>query len=253
MGSSLTQLQKIDAIRKLQTLVSGDLSNSVCLKLDLITLDETIEIYDSGPLLWEIAICFSPRLTDIDAASRSRGVYSEVIRVWDIVRNWDEKEKALKKITESCLRGEECMVDRYVSCSSKLDQTLAKGKRIPRKYFECSPTELQEDIEKVVKLVLPASHLATEYHLLKFFTFTTDMAVCALQSKICTGDFPFKVTEIEHQVINLTSTAPILLLGRSGTGKTTCCIYRLWSRYDCHSRHVAEKKETLNLQGKTIP
>ena len=44
-------------------------------------------------------------------------------------------------------------------------------------------------------------------------------------------DFPFRVTDREHAVINLQSYAPILLLGRSGTGKTTCCLYRLWSRF----------------------
>ncbi|OPL21743.1 hypothetical protein AM593_00808, partial [Mytilus galloprovincialis] len=44
-------------------------------------------------------------------------------------------------------------------------------------------------------------------------------------------DFPFRVTDLEHAIINLQSNAPILLLGRSGTGKTTCCLYRLWSRF----------------------
>jgi hypothetical protein len=252
MSSSLTHLQKIDVIRNLQTLAAGDHSCSVCLKIELTTLDETIDIYETGPLIWEIAICFSPRLTDVGALSRSTGVYSEVIRVWDIVRNQDEKDKALNKIKESCLRGEECIIDRYVSCSSKLDQTFANGKRIPRKYFQCSPSALQKETEKVVKLVLPASHIPTEYHILKFFSFTTDMAICALQNSDCTGEFPFKVTEVEHKVINLTSTAPVLLLGRSGTGKTTCCVYRLWSRYDCCRRHAAEMKENLNLQGKTL-
>ena len=39
------------------------------------------------------------------------------------------------------------------------------------------------------------------------------------------------MTDLEHAIINLKSTAPILLLGRSGTGKATCCLYRLWSRF----------------------
>ena len=46
-------------------------------------------------------------------------------------------------------------------------------------------------------------------------------------------DFPFRVTELEHAIIHLQSkpATPILLLGRSGTGKTTCCLYRLWDRF----------------------
>lgn len=54
------------------------------------------------------------------------------------------------------------------------------------------------------------------------------MYVQSIDTKI---DFPFRVTDREHAVINLRSKTPILLLGRSGTGKTTCCLYRLWSRF----------------------
>lgn len=46
-------------------------------------------------------------------------------------------------------------------------------------------------------------------------------------------DFPFRVTELEHAIIHLTPkpASPILLLGRSGTGKTTVCLYRLWDNH----------------------
>jgi hypothetical protein len=30
------------------------------------------------------------------------------------------------------------------------------------------------------------------------------------------------------------SGAPIILIGRSGTGKTTCCLYRLWYTFQNH-------------------
>ena len=35
----------------------------------------------------------------------------------------------------------------------------------------------------------------------------------------------------EHDIINLPYTKAVLLLGRSGTGKTTCCLYRMWNEY----------------------
>ena len=46
-------------------------------------------------------------------------------------------------------------------------------------------------------------------------------------------DFPFKITELEHAIVNLhpDPPIPIILLGRSGTGKTTCCLYRLWDNF----------------------
>ena len=57
------------------------------------------------------------------------------------------------------------------------------------------------------------------------------LSLYSLQNLEMKIDFPFRVTDREHAVINLQSRAPILLLGRSGTGKTTCCLYRLWSRF----------------------
>ncbi|XP_061175910.1 TPR and ankyrin repeat-containing protein 1-like [Saccostrea echinata] len=69
------------------------------------------------------------------------------------------------------------------------------------------------------------------------------MAVSALHTKENAKDFPFKVTEIEHAMINLSSAGPLLLLGRSGTGKTTCCINRLRSQYDQHKKNVIKHEE----------
>lgn len=44
-------------------------------------------------------------------------------------------------------------------------------------------------------------------------------------------DFLFRVTELEFEVINLDFNSPILLMGRSGTGKTVCCLYRQWTQF----------------------
>ncbi|XP_033726790.1 LOW QUALITY PROTEIN: uncharacterized protein LOC117316357 [Pecten maximus] len=47
-------------------------------------------------------------------------------------------------------------------------------------------------------------------------------------------DFPFRVTDLQQAIINLESEAPILLIGRSGTGKTTCCMFRMWNQFIGH-------------------
>ena len=46
-------------------------------------------------------------------------------------------------------------------------------------------------------------------------------------------EFPFRLTEMEYFVVNLNPRPeePIILLGRSGTGKTTCCLYRMFSQF----------------------
>ena len=47
-------------------------------------------------------------------------------------------------------------------------------------------------------------------------------------------DFPFRVTEEEHAIINFEPSPQrsIILIGRSGTGKTTCILYRLWRDFE---------------------
>ena len=44
-------------------------------------------------------------------------------------------------------------------------------------------------------------------------------------------DWPFRVSEAEQRIIELQSPSSIILLGRSGTGKTTCAVFRMWSRW----------------------
>ena len=44
-------------------------------------------------------------------------------------------------------------------------------------------------------------------------------------------DFLLRVTQQEFEVIHLDFNAPVLLIGRSGTGKTVCCLHRLWNQF----------------------
>ena len=246
MASKLTFSVLKDVIETLQEFAKGIFTSCTCETIDPGDLFQTIEIFESGPLIWEIAICFSPRLTGAEESSNN--VYTETIRVWDIWENAKEKEDSLKKIKESYLRGSECMIEKYIACSDKLNAPCFDGKqRLPRKYIECSRSDIHT--KKAQKLIFPASHLATEYHILKFYSFTTEMAKCALQSNDNHKDFPFKVTEVEHSIINLCTTSPILLLGRSGTGKTTCCLYRLCHRYNTC---LSVTEEEINKEGITI-
>lgn len=80
----------------------------------------------------------------------------------------------------------------------------------------------------------PASANEQEYHILKLYPFSTALAKTVLESDASSKiGFPFKMTELEHAIVNLRPDppTPIILLGRSGTGKTTCCLYRLWDQF----------------------
>ncbi|XP_062604974.1 TPR and ankyrin repeat-containing protein 1-like [Saccostrea cucullata] len=232
---------KIDIIQRLKKLARGELLGSICEKIKLQTIDKSVEIFETGPILWEIAICFSQRLTE-SSSTLNNVLYTELIRIWDIFTDEKGKRESLERITTSCRKGEECLIEKYLTCSETLDCKYDKGRRIPRRFIRYSSQESKPNTTKE-KLLLPASHFAKEYHVLKFYFFSTDMAVCALDPRENAKDFPFKVTEKEHAIINLSSAGPLLLMGRSGTGKTTCCLYRLWSQYDQHNKTVIEYEE----------
>lgn len=244
MGTKLTYSVLKGIIETMQQFAKGEFTFDTCETIKPGGLFQTIELLESGPVIWEIAVCFSPRLTD--AGEHSKNVYTETVRVWDIFETAEGKEGSLKTIKESYLRGSECMIEKFITCSDKCNVPCFDGKqRLPRKYIDCSISDI--NTKNAQKMIFPASHLATEYHILKFYSFTTEMAKCALQSVDNHKDFPFKVTEVEHSIINLCSTSPILLLGRSGTGKTTCCLYRLYHRYstrlgvkegECHGEGI---------------
>ena len=60
-------------------------------------------------------------------------------------------------------------------------------------------------------------------------------------------EFPFRLTECECRVVNMKQTPeePIILLGRSGTGKTTCCIYRMFAQFVTYWRKSGENHTPL--------
>ena len=235
-------------ILKIQLLAKGEWRTH--LYKELKNVPPTIKLYEvklskASRIIWELATAFSPRLSE-DAEKRLqysedegnqpvRGgkIYSEVIRVWDIVFDHDKIFKSVQRIIKSHCRGEECIIQRKLKGVKQSQFQDSIGKRFPMAFAESDvdfdAKSLQEYQEK--RYYPPASSNETEYHILKFYNFDSNLVSCVLHNLQVKVDFPFRVTDLEHAIINLKSKAPILLLGRSGTGKTMCCLYRLWSQY----------------------
>ena len=76
-----------------------------------------------------------------------------------------------------------------------------------------------------------------EFTLLKFYSFNTHVLGClfGVRGKAETS-LPFKMTSKEYEVARLNSARPcsILLMGRSGTGKTSVLCYRLASDWNIY-------------------
>ncbi|EFJ46513.1 hypothetical protein VOLCADRAFT_118102 [Volvox carteri f. nagariensis] len=83
----------------------------------------------------------------------------------------------------------------------------------------------------------PASWAVDTYTLMKFYNLDSFLVAAVLQGlETAKVDFPFKLSPEEYDLITLAPNPPssIILLGRSGTGKTTCAVYRLWANWLRH-------------------
>ena len=187
-----------------------------------------------GRILWQKAIQFSSRLT----ANEGCNLYTQVIRVWSVVPHHDRLSRTISQIESSYKRGEQA-----TTCHFLLHQELMQPKKEPAHVvggeaiefpmifiddsFDC---QSRPDVQ-IQRFVPAASLKEGELNVTTFYPFSNNLIKSSLKCTNKRLDFPFKVWSKEHEIISLDYTKPILLLGRSGTGKTTCCLYRLWNEF----------------------
>ena len=205
----------------------------------LVSGETSLQLYEAkmtkaARILWEKAISYSAKLTGPSPLP----VYSEVIRVWEVVLDHDNLDRRIKyctqQIEKSHLRGFEASV-RWALMPQKTsmpteDEVKIRGKEktdIPVRFL--LPSTSQEKPEH--QFIPAASTKDDEYNVTTFYSFDTIAFRSMLLGTNDRRDFPFKEWQKEHEIIKLTSREAILLLGRSGTGKTTCCLYRLWNEF----------------------
>ena len=250
-------------IDKIRMLANGRWSKTLCKRLEGEAKRKDIELYESKltkgqRIIWEKTIAFSGRCSEnpelrLDKKNPEGRIYSDIIRVWDIVLDHDKLQRSIDLIVKSHDRGMDCIVKRKLKgmpVKSGGNSALT-SECLPNKYAEIGDLE-QKGNPQAKKSVPkkstiadnlpqiffpPASANEQEYHILKFYSFSTALVRTVLESDISSRiDFPFKITELEHAIVNLRPDPPmpIILLGRSGTGKTTCCLYRLWDRFQSY-------------------
>ena len=252
-------------IEKVQMLANGRWSKTLCKRLEGEPKKHGIHLYESKltkgqRILWEETVAFSGRLSDLpenrlkEETSEGR-IYSDIIRVWDIVLDHDKLQRSIDHIVKSHDRGMHCLIKKKLKGlpAESQNANTPSGERLPNKYVD--PNVPAESINKknIPKKTHPSENLSQmffppasaneqEYHILKFYSFNTPLVRTVLESDTSTKvDFPFKITELEHAIVNLRPNpqTPIILLGRSGTGKTTCCLYRLWDNFQRYWERAA--------------
>lgn len=72
----------------------------------------------------------------------------------------------------------------------------------------------------------------------KFYSLTEPL-LRSLFSKDLAGEFPFELSKEELRIITHFRTSS-LILGRSGTGKTTCIVFKILSRFKARNDSLGE-------------
>ena len=254
-------------VARIRMLAEGRWTKKLCRRLSGVSKNRNIMLFEakltrSSRIIWELTVAFSAKCSNdpelrVQAKTNAGRVYSEIIRIWDVAADRDTLMKKVENIVKSHDRGLGCIVRKELSGFRKGDQkvTNASGERLPNFFVEVTETVDQFPVEKVAKFgksqdtnsslqffFPPASPNDMEFHILKFYAFSSALINSVLRSNHATKvDFPFRVTELEHAIINLrpSQPCPIILLGRSGTGKTTCCLYRLWNEFQSYWEKAA--------------
>ncbi|KAM9308233.1 TPR and ankyrin repeat-containing protein 1 [Gastrophryne carolinensis] len=226
----------------IQMLGNGEWTRSLNKQLKVKSSIKLFEVKldKGGRMLWELAIDFSPRCSEApekilatELASEKNGrVYTEIIRIWDIVLDHCKLYRAIENICSAYDRGLSCILRKKLKRITGRGPFCNTPKRIPECFVEDLGLEnAQHDV--IPDYFPPASAAETEYNIMKFHSFSTDMALNILCNMTSRVEYPFRVGELEYAVIDLNPKPieAIILIGRSGTGKTTCCLYRLWKKF----------------------
>ncbi|XP_041100859.1 TPR and ankyrin repeat-containing protein 1-like isoform X2 [Polyodon spathula] len=254
---------KAKIVQVIQQLGNGEWTSSLQKKLKYSNSE--IKLYEAkldkgARMLWELAIDFSPRcsenpekIIETEQSSHSTDgatgkVYSEMIRVWDIVTDHDKLKHAINVICQAFNRGSSCILKKKLKGlnRAKLSSNLNTEKCIPLCYVEYVDSHNVEE-NKIAKYFPPASAVETEYNIMKFHSFSTNMALNIIRNMDTKVEYPFRVGELEYAIIDLNPKPleAIILIGRSGTGKTTCCLFRLWKQYQKYWVNAEQAGEPL--------
>ncbi|NXI89977.1 TRNK1 protein, partial [Psophia crepitans] len=239
---------KTKTIMTIKQLGNGEWTRG--LQKPLKHLKADIQLYEAklgkgARMLWELAIDFSPRCSESaekimeteqikSLPEKSGRVYTEIIRIWAIVLDHCKLNRVLDNICISYNRGLSCILRKKLKGINEGHQNhnVTTQKRVPRCYVEDPDAEKSKE-HTMPEYFPPASAADLEYNIMKFHSFSTNMALNIINDVHSSVEYPFRVGELEYAVIDLNPKPmePIILIGRSGTGKTTCCLYRLWKKF----------------------
>ena len=220
---------KEKAFQKLHRLANGEWHEDFRKPLSGTKNQNLYELKVNGAvrIIWERAIAYSPRLSLKDSSQNEpTELYTDIIRIWSLVLNHDHINAHVKQIETANIKGQESVIKTSLSFQGETDHEISLRERIPRIYKIDPERNINNNA-----FFPPASAKENEYNVVTFYSVSDGFIESIMKHKDSRRDFPFKGWPKENEIINLNIDSSVLLLGRSGTGKTTCCLYRLWNQF----------------------
>ncbi len=203
-------------------------------------------------ILYQVVVRFSERQTQkIDFKSlsgKSIHVYTQAIIVWEVVVNHDHINRAAERIIKAIQNVKTRAT--HANLHPIDEKGLSDGIIYPQLYVtpeldESNKTKVREQLQQNCDF---QSQLQ-EYDVgTKMYSVTNDFILGFLDNEDARRDYPIKTTDEEHDIIMLPSNEPVIVLGRSGTGKTTTCLTRLWLNYKNYWMEADKLKHPMILK-----
>ncbi|KAL8718323.1 MAG: hypothetical protein Q9225_004520 [Loekoesia sp. 1 TL-2023] len=163
-------------------------------------------------IIWQI---------DLDVDRKSRKL-NQVIRVWGIT-----KKARISKVLEHVVAIQSTWTEEKISRCYQRSGPI--GKKIIPVTFEDDSISIEPNKSRQVRLDVRSMDQDSLGLISKFYAFTEP----AQQSRILTSmapELPYQLSRHEMDIVCRWET-PSLILGRSGTGKTTCLMFKLIGKY----------------------
>ncbi|CAG8532736.1 4901_t:CDS:10 [Ambispora leptoticha] len=194
-------LQKIKAVLKKLGNISFGAWDKLELKLIIPSL--SIHVYETEPhdhsgLKILLQVNYSPFIDNYP--------FSKLVKVWAVTTDQERIDKLLEYLA--------MLHQVYTICRCTIQQVDEKLKSTEKEPCSCQIDD--EILLEIHKMLVAGKFIPLSKRLLKPLVMRRT-------------DFTFQVSEIEYDIINNHNSA--IIIGRSGTGKTTCIMYRLIASY----------------------
>ncbi|DBA81851.1 TPA: hypothetical protein ACH3X1_007570 [Trebouxia sp. C0004] len=238
---------RLMVIKRLQRIGEGqwDMDGGTEQRLSVV---RGLEVYRTlltrgGRIVFEVAVDYS----------QTAHTWKEMLRLWVITLDHEKYERELNNIAQGHSKSVQARDNMKLRAMGTADAAKSDlSARLPKVYEalgeETDGQEEQPQAEPLTDVVLrehfpAASSSQDTYTLLKFYNLSKDLIRTVLQDmNDAEVDFPFRVSPSEQYIIENDPDPPsyIVLVGRSGTGKTTCAVFRMWARWLTFHHHSTE-------------